>query len=510
MEKEEAESLTLREAWNKRVKQSRNKTFIISEGASYSYSEIDKCADEKLAFLKKLNVKKGDIVCLQFELDFENAVYITACIKLGAIINPLNPHFDIDEITNLVDRFKPYLILAQHAVRGRDTLYDIDKLKNYSSNQIGDLKYFKRDNHEIHYCINNDCEDPILILNTSGTTGAPKGVVLTNRNVISSEIAYNQAFQMKENDMLLMPSGFYHAIGFHHGLVSTVLNGSTLVIMRHYKATTLSELISRYPITIINSVPTVMYDVLFLTENLNKLRQLICGGDKISDKLLKQAVKRKIPLYSCYGLTEAVPFSFTTPSYYRYMGGMTTAVQAMPGYIIRLVDSNGVVISAANVHGTIEVKGPSVFKEYLFNPKKTYSSFDGEWFNTGDEGHYNDHGFLEIDGRNSDKIIRGGENISAHVVEEKIKHCNNVANVAVIGIPDDRLGQRIGAFIVLKNKNNILTKENIISSLKGHLVDKKFWPEYVWVLDKIPLTANGKVKKYALLQQVRDEQYHVK
>ncbi|MEL4236411.1 AMP-binding protein [Lactobacillus amylovorus] len=489
---------TLKKLWQDRVNETPDKNFLIENDKKYTYKEIDSLVDEKIKELKHLKIQKGDLIALQFELDVENIVTILACLKLETVINPLNPHFDIDEITNLVERFRPYAIISQKALRGRDIFCNIDHLNSYSSYNKGDLKYFIRNERKtVFQNYENNFNSSVLVLNTSGTSGLPKGVVLTNQNILEAEYSYNEAFRISKEDMILMPSGMYHAIGFHHGLISTIIAGSTMVIMRHYNVKQMAQLINKYPISYIDSLPTVMYDILFKIKSLGHLRQLICGGDKIKDTLLRQAKVRHIPLYNCYGLTEAVPFSYTPAKYYSEHAGMTTAVRPIESVEVRIVNEKGEIVQP-NKKGTIEVKGPVVFKEYLLQPEKTKDAFDHGWFNTGDIVHYTTDGLIEIDGRNSDMIIRGGENIAAHAVEEKIRQCEDIEDVAVLGIPDLRLGQRIGAFIVLYKDHHDFSKDILLSKLKNNNVDKKLWPEKIWVVEELPKTANGKIKKYLL------------
>ena len=491
---------TLKKLWQERIYETPTKTFIIENDKKYTYKEIDSLVDQKIEELNQFKIQKGDLIALQFELDVENIVTILACLKLETVINPLNPHFDVDEVENLVGRFKPYAIISQKALRGRDTFCNIDHLNSYTSHERGDLKYFICDKRKIIFeRYQNNSDSPVLVLNTSGTSGLPKGVVLTNRNILEAEYSYNKAFHINDEDMILMPSGLYHAIGFHHGLISTIIAGSTMVIMRHYNVEKMARLINEYPITYIDSLPTVMYDILFKVRSLGHLKQLICGGDKIKDTLLRQAKKRHIPLYNCYGLTEAVPFSYTPAKYFDEHDGLTTAVSPIDSVEVRLVNKDGEIVQA-NKKGTIEVKGPVVFKEYLLQPEKTANTFDHKWFNTGDTAHYTTDGLIEIDGRNSDMIIRGGENISAHAVEEKVRQCRNVEDVAVLGISDLRLGQRIGAFIILRKIDKNFSKDNLLLELKDNNVDKKFWPEKIWIVEKLPKTVNGKIKKYVLKQ----------
>ncbi|MBU3828042.1 MAG: AMP-binding protein [Candidatus Lactobacillus pullistercoris] len=499
---EENYPATIRQLWKNRINSTPDKVFLVENRNHYTYLDIDKRVDKKVEELRQFKVKPGDIIALQFELDLENFITILACIKLKTVINPLNPHLDIDEAKDLVNRFKPYLIIAQKAPRGRDTFYSVDNLTNYDLETTGDCKIFINHDHTKNFTEEFDsAESPIVILNTSGTTGAVKGVVLTNKNVLSAEYAYNKAFKITNEDMILMSSGLYHAIGFHHGLISTIMAGSSIAILRHYNVDKIAEIIKNEPVTFIDSVPTVIYDILFRIKDLGHLKQLLAGGDKLRDDLLRQADKRGIPVYNCYGSTEAVPFSYTPSDYFEEKNHMTTALKPMEGIEVRLV-VHGQTITSSNVEGTIQVKGPEIFKEYLFNPEKTKSSFDGEWFDTGDYGHYNYDKMLEIDGRNSDKIIRGGENISAAEVEEKVRNCDNIKEVAVLGIPDVRLGQRIGAFISLKDKKQQLTKQKLIAELTKNKTDKKFWPERIWIVDSLPKTANGKIKKYILKQKV--------
>ncbi|RMC25998.1 MULTISPECIES: AMP-binding protein [unclassified Lactobacillus] len=500
-----AKVTTVKQLWNERLKQSRNDIFIIDGEHKYNYTEIGRMVDDQVELLKSYGIKKRDLVALQFELDVENIVMMLACIKLGVIINPLNPHFDLDELDNLMKKFKPFAIISQKSVRGRDNISKFSKLDHYYSQNIGDLKIFVRKKRELSPFIDDYGSDAALIvLNTSGTSSMPKGVVLTNKNVLSSEYAYNETFKITSKDTVLILSGMYHAIGFHHGLISTMIAGSTIVIIKHYNIDEVSKLLKKESITFIDSLPTVMFDILYKVKDLGRLRQLICGGDRINRKLLLKAKERGIPLYNCYGLTEAVPFSYTPRDYYFKCDCMTTAVLPMSGVELRIVQKHH-QIKEKDKQGLIEVAGPIVFKEYLGDPVKTKSAFDGKWLITGDVGHYNQTGLLEIDGRSSDKIIRGGENISTSTVEEKLKKCSCIKEAAVLGIPDLRLGQKIGAAVVLTDNRQEVTKNKIISELKHCNVDKKYWPEEVCIVDSLPKTTNGKIKKYILLNQLEGQ-----
>ncbi|WP_270261943.1 class I adenylate-forming enzyme family protein [Lactobacillus panisapium] len=493
-----AKIATVKELWNWRLRQSRQKVFVIENDQQYSYGEMAKLVAAKIKLLKACRIGQGDLVALQFELDVENVATILACIELGAVINPLNPHLDITEVENLVERFQPCAIISQASVRGRDTISNFKHLKHYQVEVNGDLKIFTRIKHGISPFTNKaGASAPVIVINTSGTSGLSKGVVLSNQNVLAAEIGYNAAFGINKHDMTLLVSGLYHAIGFHHGLISTMMAGSTMVLMKHYQVDEVAKLLLRMPITCIDSLPTIMYDLLFHVANIGQLRMLICGGDKIKTSLLVQAKKRNIPLYNCYGLTEAVPFSYTPSNYFAEHQAMTTAVTPITGVKVRIVKKQHVV-EQKDVQGIIEVCGPVVFQGYLNNPEKTREAFDHGWLITGDLGHYNSDGLFEIDGRNSDKIIRGGENISAALVEEKIKSCQNIKEVAVLGVPDDRLGQRIGAIIVLNHSQLALNKTKLLAELQEQQVDKKLWPEKILIVDSLPKTANGKVKKYLL------------
>lgn len=496
---------TLRDLWEYRVKRTPYKEFLIADEAHFTYSDIDKLAENKAMFMSSLGIKTGDIVSLQFELDISDISFMIACMKIGAVINPINPRFDISEIKNLVYKLRPRAIFAQQALRGRDTLFNVDQLFDYKSFYSTDLRYFIRQS-ESSFAQEYTSQSPALILNTSGTTGSSKGVVLTNSNILSAEIMFNDAFNIVKSDMIGMPSGLYHAIGFHHGLISTILAGSSMVIMRHYSAEILAQEIKQNKITYIDSVPTVIYDLLFRINDLGQIRQLICSGDKLHQNLLEQAKKRKIPLYNCYGLTEAVPFSYTPSDYFKAHNYMVTALKPMEGMTIKLLDANEKEILEKNKCGTIWVKGPTIFEEYYLEPKKTRKVLKDRWFNTEDYGHYNDDGLLEVDGRSSDKIIRGGENISASFVEEKIRECKNITDVAVVGVPDVRLGQKIGAFIITDDKN--LDKDRLIKELIQQKVEKKFWPEKLYVVKSIPKTATGKVRKYLLKQGIKNKIYY--
>ncbi|CAM3152037.1 class I adenylate-forming enzyme family protein [Lactiplantibacillus plajomi] len=490
--------MTIAAVWRKRCMTTPNQTFLIQDRQRLTYREVDQLSDQAVTFLDQLRVKNGDVVAIQMATSITAIQLMLACIKQGITILPLNPHLDPDEAQALVDRMQPTLMITQSD--GRNSL-SLNCPVGYQQqtvrlSQVPLQAMQRRQRPRIAASVKH----PAVIMCTSGTTSFSKGVILSDQNILYSELQFNRIYGITADDVLVLPSGMYHAIGFHHGLVSTMLAGSTMVLMRRYSVAGLKKAILTQHCTYLVTVPTVIYDVLGWFKRPSDLRFIVSGGSPLSDGLIDRAKKVQLPVYNIYGLTECAPFLCTTPAYFEMKHQHTTAGYPIDGVQVALLDDQHRKITATGQVGQIYVKGPVVFGGYYHDPVKTKQTLTSSgWLKTGDLGHWNHDQALVVDGRSKDIIIRGGENISAYVIERELLRHPHIKDAAAVGLKDNRLGQIIGVFIVTTPSDTALTLTMIKNFLDARGVAKKFWPEKVKIVTELPRTSSGKIKKRQLV-----------
>lgn len=500
---------TLGGCWRARCRQTPDSVFLISEGRELTYGEVDRMVDRAVSLMGQVGLGQGDIVALQMDTGVAFVVMILACFKTDLVVMPLSPRLNMDEASFMVGQMEPSLLMLDHddgplvqACRSRPAEYreEDTRFEGRSCTMVIRRKSVTTSRSDGADQVSGKPGDrPAAILCTSGTTSHSKGCVLSGRNILASEIAFNKVYGIDDRDRLILASGFYHAIGFHHGIVSTMLSGGSMVLLCHYSGRDMMRLARQYGCTYTVTVPTVVYDLLDLYRTGDPLERIISGGSPLSVPLLAKARDIGLPLYNIYGLTECAPFSCTTPVYFRDHGCMTTAGFPIEETRVRLVDASGDVIAGPDHPGQILVQGPTVFQGYYRNQAETaHVLTEDGWFSTGDLGHLTKDGALVTDGRIKDLVIRAGENISASLVEKYLMGHPDIAEVAVVGLHDQRLGERIGAFVVMKDGRPPLNLEQVKEYMAAHGVIKKFWPEELVVRDSLPKTGSGKIKKYLL------------
>lgn len=496
--------LTIAEVWRERCEKTPDHIFVAQADQQLTYHEFDQLSDQAVAFLDQQQLVAGDVVAIQMATCLTSVQLMIACLKRQLTILPLNPHLDQEEALALIGRFQPNLIVTQADGRNSlsfENISQIGYMVNHTKLTSVPLITLSSAQRQTKYSA--DQVQPVVILCTSGTTSFAKGVMLSNQNVLYSELQFNRIYGITATDVLVLPSGFYHAIGFHHGLVSTILAGSSMVLMQHYLVAGLHRLIDRYHCTYLVTVPTVIYDVLNWYQRPSSLTRVISGGARLDDDLMMAAKAVQLPIYNIYGLTESAPFLCTSPAYFKMKQAETTAGYPIDGVQVKLIDEQQREIKQTDRIGQIIVRGPVVFQGYYRDTGETQKALNADgWFQTGDLGHWNHDSALEIDGRSKDMIIRGGENVSTYIVERELRRHPGIKEAAVVGLKNRRLGEIIGAFIIMQPDYVPLSLDQIKKFFAENHMAKKFWPEKVVVVTDFPMTSSGKIKKHLLIKMV--------
>lgn len=507
--------LTIADAWHHRCQKTPDQCFLIQDGHSVTYQQLDKLSEEAIDIFQQFGVEPFDIVAIQLRTSVTAVQLMIACLKQNIVVLPLDIHLSQQEVNYTIQKFQPKLILTDldhedllmeaefQGVKGNTAQIKLGQ-KLLAVAQYG-LSEDNKPQSEVLSAQRDISEETAAILCTSGTTGFSKGVVLSNQNILYSELQFNRIYNIDHTAVSVLPSGFYHAIGFHHGLISTILAGSTLILIPHYTVNELRKAIEKYHCTHLVTVPTVAYDVLTWFRQPSTLTKMIVGGAVLSEAVLKQAKDKQLPIYNIYGLTESVPFLCTSPAYFEMHQGMTTAGYPIDGMRVQLVDAKGSPIQRTHQLGEIMVQGPTVFKGYYQDRRATQRVLtETGWLHTGDLGHMTADGGIAVDGRIKDLIIRGGENISTKIIEEILLKHPAIKEAAVVGVKDPRLGEIIGTCVVLNGQQSLLTLAQIKTFFEQQCIAKKFWPERLYIMSKLPKTSTGKIQKYLLVRMIQE------
>ncbi|GLV53546.1 long-chain-fatty-acid--CoA ligase [Dictyobacter sp. S3.2.2.5] len=350
-----------------------------------------------------------------------------------------------------------------------------------------------------------EANDPAVIGYTSGTTGRSKGALLRQRNLLANAIAVTSAWHWTENDCLLLTLPLFHTHGLMVGVHGTLLTGASMVLRPKFEAAdVLSKLQDNHTITMFFGVPTMYSRLLAEVERQalkpRQLRLFVSGSAPLSPQVFnafEQTFGQRI--LERYGMTETI-MNMTNPYDGERRAGTVGA--PFPGQEARVVDVKTRRPLSATEIGEIEVRGPHVFSEYWQRPDATAEVFDADgWFKTGDLGWYSQDGYYTITGRARELIISGGYNIYPREIEDVLESHPDIAEAAVIGLPDVDMGEQVVAVIVPRTDHRPQASD-IIAFCRQQLASYKK-PRQIVVVDALPRNALGKVQKHVLAAQLQ-------
>ncbi|PWK87314.1 fatty-acyl-CoA synthase [Lentzea atacamensis] len=449
------------------------------DGVSTTYEEVDRRTTKLARRLEELGVRHGDRVAYLGPNHPSFAETMFATHLLGAIFVPLNFRLTAAEIDyQLADCGARVLV---HAPRFRSDHPSTVSLDDYEDWLAGGAE----DPLDVPVAI----EDSALILYTSGTTGRPKGAVLSHANLLWNTFNLMVGVDIAADEVALVSAPLFHVAALTQTLLPTFVKGGRSVITSRWDVTACLELIERERVTWMFGVSTMYADLAasprWRTADLSSLRVLLCGGSAVPDAVIRMYQDRGLVFCQGYGLTETAPGA--------------TFLEA--GDSVRKAGSAGVPVFLGDVRladsGEIEVQGPNVTPGYWNDPVATANAFTGDgWFRTGDVGRLDDEGYLHVVDRVKDMYISGGENVYPAEVENAISDHPDVAEVAVVGVPDPRWGE-VGRAFVRPRSGGSLDPAGLREFLLLRLAKYKI-PVHVDVVAELPRTGSGKVLKPAL------------
>ena len=511
---------SLADYWQQTARAMPDKIAVVdNHGASYTYSALDHAASCLANWMLAKGIESGDRIAFQLPGWCEFTVIYLACLKIGAVSVPLLPSWREAELVWVLNKCQAKMFFAptlfkqtrpvdlilplQNQLPQLQQIVGVDKLAPATSSLS--LSQIIADNTSLTTAITTHGDELAAVLFTSGTEGLPKGVMLTHNNILASERAYCARLNLTWQDVFMMPAPLGHATGFLHGVTAPFLIGARSVLLDIFTPDACLALLEQQRCTCMLGATPCVYDLLNVLEkqpaDLSALRFFLCGGTTIPKKVARECQQRGIKLLSVYGSTESSPHAVVNldDPLSRFMH---TDGYAAAGVEIKVVDDARKTLPPG-CEGEEASRGPNVFMGYFDEPELTARALDEEgWYYSGDLCRMDEAGYIKITGRKKDIIVRGGENISSREVEDILLQHPKIHDACVVAMPDERLGERSCAYVVLKAPHHSLSLEEVVAFFSRKRVAKYKYPEHIVVIEKLPRTASGKIQKFLLRKDI--------
>lgn len=494
-------------SWITRYSESQADKLAIISGDNYlTYKQFNQRINQLANALNGLGVRKGDRVNVLLFNTNELMETLFACAKLGVIFVPINFRLSPDEVE--------YVIRDSGGVV---FIYDgrLGEVAQAIKTRVTHLRYFlyvgESDQDDLVYeeivasasdgepVFDITLQDPHMMMYTSGTTGRPKGALLTHGNTVWNAVNAINNITIKRDDITLTVAPLFHIGGMNILTTPTLYKGGTVVLDDTFHPLSMLEAIEKEKITTVFLVPAMWLALTqvpnFDEHDLSSLRLNISGGAACPITVIEFFQKKGIPFIEGFGLTETAPFVSVLDSEnsIRKNGSVGKPPIHTEVRVVNELDENVVTGEV----GELIVKGPNVFREYWNMPAETTEAIRDGWFYTGDLAKFDDEDFLYIVDRKKDMIITGGENVYPIEVEQVLFRHPQVKEVGVIGYPDEKWGESVKAVIALKDDNEQLSLADIQSYCDGKLARYKI-PKQIEIIEQLPRNATGKVLKNVL------------
>nr|AGS54157.1 long-chain-fatty-acid--CoA ligase [uncultured bacterium contig00051] len=501
----------------------------------FTYGEFDKRVDDLAKGFLALGVKKGDHVGIWATNVPDWNTVLFACARIGAVLVTVNTSYKTHELDYVLKQSDMVCLCVIDGWRDSDYIGMVNELvpelKTSQRGHIDSAKYpclkyivhVGQQKHRGMFSFNEvlllgqhtdpallreieaslDTNDVVNMQYTSGTTGFPKGVMLTHRNILNNGLGIGDNQRLTEKDIVCLPVPLFHCFGLVLGMMAVVTHGSTAALLEWFDPLLVLATVQKEKCTALYGVPTMFIAELnhpmFKMFNLSSLRTGIMAGSPCPIETMRQVIDQMnmSEVTICYGLTESSPVMTQT----RYDDGLIVKVETvgrcLPGVEVTIRDPETGEECPDGTHGEFCCRGYNTMKGYYKMPEATAQCIDQKgWLHSGDRGVKDGDGNFRVTGRIKDMIIRGGENISPKEVEDFLYTMPGVKDVQVAAIASEKYGEEVGAFIILRPDIK-MTEEDVIDFCRGKIARFKT-PKYVFFIDKYPLTASGKIQKYLL------------
>jgi len=502
-----------------------------------TWKQLDTLTDKIAKGWLKLGIGKGDHVAIWATNVPEWLLTLFSTAKIGAVLVTVNTNYKIFEAefllrqsdtkalvlidgfkdsnyTNIINELCPNLKFSNDGSPDSERLpylkkvifagesipqgmLNFDRLEQLGEDIEDDKLQTIKDSLDIH--------DVINMQYTSGTTGFPKGVMLTHHNIVNNGYTIGKGMRLSGKDKLLICVPLFHCFGLVLAVMACITNQASMVPVEYYQPKTVMKALHNKQCTALHGVPTMFIGLLqmadFSSYNLN-LRTGIMAGSPCPIEVMRQVIGKMnmSEITIVYGLTEASPGCTMTTTEDSIEHRVNTVGRAFPGVDTKVIDPESGATLGVDQPGEFCARGYNIMKGYYKMPEATAQAIDKEgWLHTGDLATVDKDGYYKIVGRIKDMIIRGGENIYPKEIEEFLYTHPKIKDVQVVGVPSARYGEEILACIILKEGEE-LSEQDVKEFVKGNIARHKI-PSYVLFVDSFPTTASGKIQKYKLREQ---------
>ena len=484
------------------------KRALIFEDRPFTYQEVNLRTNQLCHLLLDLGVQKGDRISVLLYNCHQYIEIFFAISKIGAILVPLNwrlvgPELEFiikdsgskmiifdTEFEEVMASIRPHLNLSH-----RDYIAVGSPCPDWAKDYEKGLQGCPVQEPQLQYSAGD--EDPHILMYTSGTTGVPKGAILSHRktffNALNADIFYN----LTSKDIMIVSRPLFHSGGLLVEAAPVLYKGGTLILKKRFRSQEILGTIQKYQVTLLEMPATVYQFILQECDlsqyDLSSIRCFLTGGERVPKAMLNDYLKKGITVSQIFGQTEASTITFLSPDDAILKIG-SVGLPVFHGEV-RIVDKEGKDVDPGEV-GEIIVKGPTLMSGYWNRPDLTTETIREGWLYTGDLARMDEEGYIYIIDREKDMYISGGENVYPAEIEKVLHTHPKIFDAGIVGVPDEKWGEVGKAFIVLK-PGEALSNGEIFEFLKGKVAQYKI-PKYVECIDQLPKTASGKIQKFLL------------
>ena len=531
---------TLGDFLEKMVKKDPNQEFMVypDRDLRFTYEEFDNRVNQMAKGLMEIGIKKGDHVGVWAKNVPDWLTYMFATAKIGVVLVTVNTAYKSHELAYVLEQSDMKALAIIDGFQDVDyiqTVYElIPELKSHERSKLKSDKfpflesmiYLGQEKHRGMYNTNEilllgkhgneekfqeikasvKSDEVVNMQYTSGTTGFPKGVMLTHINILNNGYYIGERQKFTEKDRLCITVPLFHCFGIVLAVMASYSHGATMVMVEIFDPLMVLAAVQKERCTALHGVPTMFIaeysHPMFEMFDLTTLRTGIMAGSTPPIEAMKRVVKdmHMTEITSVYGLTEGSPGFTQTGVDDPLIKRVETVGKPLPECEVKIVDPETGETLGPNETGEICCKGYNVMKGYYKMPEKTQEVIDKDgWLHSGDLATLDEEGYYSIVGRIKDMIIRGGENIYPREIEEFLYTMPGIRDVQVIGIPDEKYGEIVGAFVILEENADICeedVRDYSLTKIARYKVPKK-----VIFVDEFPLTASGKIQKFKLRDQ---------
>jgi fatty-acyl-CoA synthase len=490
------------------------------QGLRYTYAEFNDAVNRLARGLLDWNVEVGDRIGIWSPNYAEWVLLQYATAKVGAILVTINPAYRTSELEYVINQSGCRLLVAAPSFKTSDYQAMIEEVRPrlamlertvFLGSADWDALLSAGDATPMDRLLQRegalDFDDPINIQYTSGTTGFPKGATLSHHNILNNGFFIGEYCRYTDADRVCIPVPFYHCFGMVLGNLACTTHGATIVIPEAaFEPLAVLETVETERCTSLYGVPTMFIAELehpgFHRFDLSSLRTGIMAGSPCPVEVMKQVISamHMTEVSICYGMTETSPVSTQTGPEDSVDKRVGTVGRVHPHVEVKVIDPTSGRTVPRGAAGELLTRGYSVMLGYWNDPERTTEAIDAaRWMHTGDLATMDDDGYLNIVGRIKDLIIRGGENVYPREIEEFLYSHPGISDVQVIGVPDQKYGEEIMAWVRLREGGS-MSEQEVRAFCQGRIAHFKI-PRYVKFVDAFPMTVTGKIQKFKMRDQ---------